>query len=704
MEIETRPRHRLADTVRGLARAADWHLDPQARELFEPESAAKEASPDWVGLAGRLGVELCPIRLDHGELEGFLRSTGPVVLHPVGEPDRMVAIVRGRTRWSRMLEGEGRRRVPTSSVHDVLTDQARRSAAKEARALVSDLDLSPERLDKACLALADERLYDQTAVEGWRLMMPPGAPLRFQLQDIGVTRKAIMLLLGHGMATLLLIASWWMIGRGALEGHLDRGWLWAWALLIATTIPLRGLVDLVRGSVAWQAGAVLKRRLLHGALRLEVEEVRGQGAGEWLGRIIDSERVEALAMNGGLLALLAGLELILAATVLFAGVAPWAHLGLLVVCCAALVTAAAAFLHRLRTWTGHRLDMTHRLVERLVGHRTRVAQQPRPTWHLAEDQELEAYARDSVALDRWLPRLQVLLPRGWLIVALLVLLPAAIYGDIGPGRLAVSLGGCIMAFGAIRAITAGVVDLAGATIAWGNIEILLQASARPDRLGVDAGILDSARQEPVGGEPERLLVADGIAYRHAGREREVLNDVSLEVFSDDRILLEGPSGGGKSTLTSLLAGLRTPSQGWLGLYGLDAAVLGEGAWRRHVVCVPQAHENHLVTAPLAFNLLMGPRWPATAQDLDEARQVCRELGLGPLLERMPAGIQQPVGESGWQLSQGERHRVYLARALLSGAEMVIFDESFAGLDLENLERALTCVDRRAKTLLVIAHP
>ena len=61
---------------------------------------------------------------------------------------------------------------------------------------------------------------------------------------------------------------------------------------------------------------------------------------------------------------------------------------------------------------------------------------------------------------------------------------------------------------------------------------------------------------------------------------------------------------------------------------------------------------------------MGRRWPATAADLAEARSVCDELGLGALLDRMPAGLVQQVGGSGWQLSHGEKSRVFLARALL----------------------------------------
>jgi ATP-binding cassette subfamily B protein len=65
---------------------------------------------------------------------------------------------------------------------------------------------------------------------------------------------------------------------------------------------------------------------------------------------------------------------------------------------------------------------------------------------------------------------------------------------------------------------------------------------------------------------------------------------------------------------------------------------------------------------------------------------------------------QLVGETGWQLSHGERSRLYIARALLQGAPILILDESFAALDPETLQRVHQCVLDHAPTLMVIAHP
>jgi ABC-type transport system involved in cytochrome bd biosynthesis fused ATPase/permease subunit len=71
---------------------------------------------------------------------------------------------------------------------------------------------------------------------------------------------------------------------------------------------------------------------------------------------------------------------------------------------------------------------------------------------------------------------------------------------------------------------------------------------------------------------------------------------------------------------------------------------------------------------------------------------------------MPAGLLQMVGDTGWRLSHGEQSRLYIARALLQGADVVVLDESFAALDPTTLSQALHCVLAHAATLLVIAHP
>ena len=101
---------------------------------------------------------------------------------------------------------------------------------------------------------------------------------------------------------------------------------------------------------------------------------------------------------------------------------------------------------------------------------------------------------------------------------------------------------------------------------------------------------------------------------------------------------------------------------------------------------------------------MGRDWPPSRTDIAEAGEVCDDLGLGPLVARMPAGLMEMVGETGWQLSQGEKSRVFLARALLQRADLVVLDESFAALDPKSLKLCPEAVLQRAPGLLMIAHP
>ena len=192
--------------------------------------------------------------------------------------------------------------------------------------------------------------------------------------------------------------------------------------------------------------------------------------------------------------------------------------------------------------------------------------------------------------------------------------------------------------------------------------------------------------------------------RLPGAPDPLLDAASLAIHPGDRILLTGPSGAGKSTLAALLAAQRPPDSGLLLLDGYDLPTLGAAAWRRRVVAVPQLHANHLFAGSLAWNLLLGRAWPPTPRDLALAAEICRDLGLGDLLDRLPAGLDQPIGEAGWQLSDGEAARVCLARALLQEPDLLILDESLGALDPALRLQVLATLDRRARTLLLIGHP
>jgi ATP-binding cassette subfamily B protein len=361
------------------------------------------------------------------------------------------------------------------------------------------------------------------------------------------------------------------------------------------------------------------------------------------------------------------------------------------------------YVRRHQHWTVARLDLTHDLVECMVGHRTRLAQEAPAHWHDGEDQALTRYLELARLLDRSAAWLMALVPRGWLLLGLLGLAPAFLTGRGSPSALAIGLGGILLAYEACKKLATGLWYLAGAAIAWQQAAPLFHAAARPEVATAPALVRASGGDVARAEDASPLLEAHALVFRHRDRGEPVLRGCSLRFCAGDRLLLEGPSGGGKSTLATLLTGLRQPETGLLLLGGLDRQTLGTAGWRR-VVAAPQFHDNHVFAATFAFNLLMGRRWPPYPEDFAEAEALCGELGLQDLLGRMPAGLLQMVGDTGWQLSHGEQGRLYIARALLQGADVVVLDESFASLDPETLRRALRCVLERAATLLVIAHP
>jgi ATP-binding cassette subfamily B protein len=694
---------RAWEALEALVVAAKLPARPRTAPLTRIQASDRAGLARWLdAAASSIGIEAEPARGTNGEIGALVREAGPALLYFEVPTPCVVALVSVKRSGARLITPEGERVVPPGTLEDALWAPVDAAQGPRADAILERAKVPASRWKRARLALMREPFAAEPVDAGWTLRVPPSAPVRAQGAAIGLPRAAgtmlSLTLLGH----VLSLTAWWLVGRGALGGTLDVGWLLAWGLLLLTLIPVHVASVWWQGVLGIGVSALLKRRLLLGALRLDPEEVRGQGTGQVLGRVIEAEAVESLVLNGGFTALLATVELAMAAPVLalstgglvsVAALAAWTLLALLI---------AVRYARRAEEWAGARVRMTDDLVERMVGHRTRLAQEPPETWHEDEDRALSAYVDRSRYLDSMSTLMGGLLARGWGILGLLSLMPGfLVAGRAGADLLAVGIGGVLLARGAFGRLAAGMSSLAGARVAWRQIAPIFRSAARPEIIGLPAA---QAQDVGEGEGDEPLLVAQDLVFRYRPQGDAVLRKVTLRVGAHDRVLLEGPSGGGKSSLGSILTGLRIPESGLLLLEGLDRHTLGAAGWRRRVVAAPQFHENHVLSNTLLFNLLMGRAWPPSAEDVKEAVAVVDELGLAPLVERMPAGLAQMVGETGWQLSHGEQSRLFIARALLQKARLVVLDESFAALDPETLARSLRCVLKRAPALIVIAHP
>jgi len=685
------------------------YLWPQTRlgEPLEALTGHRVASPgptqhlegdalaEWIEAAARsVGFEAQPVETTYTDFDQQIPKMGPALL-AIGEG---FLVIRGAghrpAKLSVVAPDHKNHRISPSAIRTELCAAMEAPVAKQIDDLLDRAQVPSAKRSKAREAILRER-FSSSRIRGiWILRLPPSADFWQQLRQARVPQRLSILAAAHAIQYVLWILAWWVVGRNVLSGRGGLDWLPLWALLLFTLVPIRVSITWLQGLVAIGAGARLKQRLFFGAMRLDPDSIRHQGAGQLLGRVLESEAVEALALSGGFLGLVAIIELIAAVVVLGLGAGGMLQSALLLAWIAAGGFIAWRYFERNRHWTNVRLAMTHDLVENMVGHRTRLAQLPPDRWHLEEDESLQGYLESSKAMDSSTTALLAIVPRGWLVLGLLGLTPAFVAGAQSTGSLAIAVGGMLLAYRALKRLSAGAWQVARAAVAWERVAMLYHAATRPE--------IPGSLSLPATASPE-VIDARDLTFRYSDRAEPVLRNCTLKIHEHDRVLLEGPSGGGKSTLVSLLVGLREPGSGRLLADGFDRQTLGAEAWRKRIAAAPQFHENHVLAETFAFNLFMGRRGVPGPQELEQAEQLCRELGLGDLLDRMPAGTQQMVGETGWQLSHGERSRLYIARALIQDPEVIVLDESFAALDPENLQRAIECVLKHARSLLVIAH-
>lgn len=243
-------------------------------------------------------------------------------------------------------------------------------------------------------------------------------------------------------------------------------------------------------------------------------------------------------------------------------------------------------------------------------------------------------------------------------------------------------------FSAIRQLMSASHSALTAISAAGKVEEILQTdTSRPynPELSADPEHFDGIRMEHV-------------SYGYEGRSR-ALQDVSLTIPRGSSVALVGLSGCGKSTAASLLMRFCDPDQGTIFIEGKEYRSVTPQQLRTNIAMVPQ--QVNLFSGTIRENLLLAD---PNAND-EKLKEALSEAGLGSFLKTLPKGLDSDVGNAGAALSGGQRQKMGIARALLSEAQYMIFDEATSSVDPQSEREIWETIGRLSKTrtLIIISH-
>ena len=189
-----------------------------------------------------------------------------------------------------------------------------------------------------------------------------------------------------------------------------------------------------------------------------------------------------------------------------------------------------------------------------------------------------------------------------------------------------------------------------------------------------------------------------VSYGYEGRSR-ALQDMSLTVPKGKTVALVGLSGCGKSTTASLLMRFCDPLSGKIYIEGKDYCSMKPEELRKHIAMVPQ--QVNLFSGTIRENLMLAD------PDADDASllEALEEAGLGSFIHSQSKGLDSDVGNAGSSLSGGQRQKMGIARALLSRAEYMIFDEATSSVDPQSEKEIWATIGHLAetRTLIIISH-
>ncbi|MCP4687273.1 MAG: ABC transporter ATP-binding protein, partial [Desulfobacterales bacterium] len=298
------PASRLGEAAAILAEKSGMLSEP-ARPLSIPDHVDGEDDERvgrWIRLAAaRLSLEGEAVESTYPEVEAMIRCASPALIRLPGEgPARYLALLKGGRRRVTVIGPDSTpRRIPTKVIRDLLTRELEAPLLEQIDRILREAGVEEHRRPRARTAILRERLGRARVGGCWLLKLAPGAHFGKQLRHARAPGRVAVILALFSCEQLIVLLSWWIVGRCAFRNQFEEAHLLAWALLLITGGSFQVSRMWIKGRLSIRAGGLFKRRLLFGAMKLEPEETRRQGAGQFVGRVMESEALDAVALESG---------------------------------------------------------------------------------------------------------------------------------------------------------------------------------------------------------------------------------------------------------------------------------------------------------------------------------------------------------------------------------------------------------------------